>query len=495
MSAIIGCMLVPLSAMAQPKPLFSDQAPATQAPSAPGIEPEITITPLDPPDFANLDQGRTEVRRGSWGSTPIGRIEQLLAALPAAPSDPTARRLQVELLTMPTPEEPPDERLLAVRLQRLVGLGEIDQARSLVDDQGYLGKSSDTAPAISQLELASGRDAEACDAAANAARQATALDEIGLFCAIRRNDQDAALVMQNAMAETDSLRAQPFGALVAVALGYAAPDTVDWSAEAHPVDLAMARQLQLQIPVDVADAATLPAVARLAGDSTVLPALRASARARMDEARGTFTTVGPEATRLRAIPDAAERARAMVQLWQEIPDAPTRIAYLPQLGPIATTITPRIALSEQAPVLAAILLASGQEGAALLWFQMLEVQAGGDRRQADRVAVLMILAGLIDTSRMPASPNGLFDHADAVWLTSGLAGQGVPLSGPWRTVLRSPPPPAEGAPAAILAQALVDLQSSDPAVFAQGLSGLVAADRAIDARSVARSTVIANLHG
>jgi hypothetical protein len=397
---------------------------------------------------------------------------------------------------MPTPAGSLDEQLTAVRLQGLIDLGEIDQARSLLaEDGGYPTSSRDLVPVVAQLELASGRDVDTCAAAADAAPQAAGLDEAGLFCAIRGGDQEAALVRQNAMAETDSLRAQPFGALVGVALGYAEADTVDWSAEVRPVDLALANQLQIQIPVDAVASATLPAVARLASDPSVPPAVRASARVRMDEARGLFTTVGPEATRLRSILDPAERARALIQFWQETPDAATRLTYLPQLGPIAATITPRVALSDEAPVLTAILLASGQEGAALLWFQMLEVQTGGDRRQADRAAVLMILAGLIDPSRMPASPGGLFDADDAAWLTAGLAGQGIQLSGPWRTILRPLPPPAEGAPAAVLARALVDLGSSDPATFARGLAGLVAADRAIDARAVARSTAIARVHG
>jgi hypothetical protein len=491
----IGVLLLVPSAFGQPKPLFPEQAPASPQPSiSPGFQPEITVRQLDAPGAVGTGRSQDQAESDDWGSTPATVIEQLLAALPDDPADPNVRRLQVELLRTPTPAGQESERLLAIRLRRLVDLGEAEAAQALLAEAGpYAARSPGLAPEVARLDLASGQDVDGCAAAS--ASPSAGLDEINLFCAIMAGDEDAALVLQNALRATDSLRDQPFGALVGAALRYGDADAIDWSAEVQPVDLALADHLSIKVPADAVATASLPAVARLSVDPDVAPAVRAAARVRLDDARGRFTTVGPEATRLRAIAAPEERARALVQLWRDLPDAGKRLADLPQLGPIAATITPRAALSEEAAVLAAILLAMGEEGAALLWFDMLEVQRRDDRRQADRLAVLMILAGLIDPTRMPPAPDGLFAADDAVWLTAGLAGQNLPLSAPWRTVLRPFPPPEPAAPAAMLARALVGLSSGDPPSFARGLAGLLAIDRAIEARAVARSSVIARLHG
>jgi hypothetical protein len=484
---------------AQPKPLFEDQvrtAPAPQDQRSPVTVPEITVRELNAPTADAAGTGSAADLSAGWGETAAVTIMEALEALPAAPLDPAARRLQVDLLQLPTPESQPPGALLAIRLRRLIDLGEIETAQSLADLAGVVAMRMPVlAPVAASLDLARGQDEEACAVVRNVDEFGAGLGEVNLFCAILRDDPDAALVLSNALGETESLRAQPFAALVAVALDYGQADAIDWTASAQPVDIALADHLGIAVPEEAASAASLAAVERLARDPDRGPSLRAVARTRIEEARGDFTTVGPEASRLRAIADPVERARAIVDLWRDSASPAMRLGYLPQLAPLVATIAPRAGLAAEAPTLAAILIASGQEGAALTWFDMLEAQRQGSRDAADRTAVLMILAGLIDPSRMPPSPAGLFGDADAAWLSAGLAGQEVQLSSPWQRFLQPLPPAAGAAPALATARALVDLGSQDPSVFARGLRVLVAHDHAMDARAIAAKSVIARLHG
>jgi hypothetical protein len=483
-------------ASAQPRPLFDDQSPAMPGPSPSPASPEITIRELNAPSADAAGTGSAENLSTGWGDTDPDAILGLLAALPAEPQDPTARRLQIDLLKLPTPESRPPGALLAARLHRLLDLGEIEAAQLLADSAGRGAMRMPVlAPVAASLALATGDDGGACSIVQSNGEAAAGLGELNLFCALLRDDLDEALVLANALSETEALRAQPFAALVAVALGYGAAEAVDWSAAAEPIDIALAKHLQVPVPEDAVASASLAAVERLAGDQDGNPSLRAAARTRLQEARGSFVTVGPEASRLRAMPDPAERARAIVEIWRADGDPAARRAYLPQLAPLAATIAPRIGLAAEAPTLVAILIASGQEGAALTWFDMLETQRQGGRDAADRTAVLMILAGLIDPSRMPPSPEGLFNQADATWLAAGLAGQGITLSSPWRQLLRPLPTVPGSPPALAIARALADLAGEDPAELARGLQVLVAQDHAMDARSIARGMVIVRLHG
>ncbi|WP_222183801.1 hypothetical protein [Geminicoccus harenae] len=491
------------SVQAQPRPLFEDQPPARSAgPASPPSE--LTVRPLDVPSADAVGSGQWQ-GSAAWGDTPPAEIASALAALPADPADPTARRLQVELLLLPTPQGQPSGSLLALRLQRLVELGALDAAQALVDEAGPGAiRLAALAPVAASLDLAAGQDEAACALVRDAGMAGWGQEaggpegsgELNLLCALLEDRPDSALVLANALQETGSLRAQPFGTLVAVALGYGRTDAVDWSATVTPADLALARKLGLALPDEAVAHASAAALARLAVDPATPPALRASARARVEAARGNFAATGAEASRLRAITDPQARAREIVLLWHAHPGPDSRRAYLPQLAPLAATIAPRQALALEAETLARILLAAGEEGAALSWFDMLEAQPQGDRARAHRVAVLMILAGLVDPSRMPPAPDGLFDRDDATLLAAGLAGQGVPLSSPWERLLpaAASPPPA-GAPALRLARALADLASPEPAALARGLAGLVASDRAMDAREIARSTVIVRLDG
>ena len=493
------------SVQGQPRPLFEDQ-PSAQSAGPASPPSEFTVRPLDVPSADAVGGGDW---RGSaaWGDTPPAEIALALAALPAVPPDPAARRLQVELLRLPTPDSQPPGSLLALRLQHLIELGALDVAQALVDEAGPGAiRLPALAPVAAGLDLAAGQDEAACALARDAglgmevsseeiSGQAGS-GELNLLCALLQDRPDSALVLAGALEETGSLRAQPFGALVAVALGYGRADAVDWSATVTPADLALARRLGLALPDEAVAHASPAALARLAADPATSPGLRAAARALMEAARGNFAATGAEASRLRAITDPQARAREIVLLWHADPDPDSRRAYLPQLAPLAATVAPRQALALEAETLARILLAAGEEGAALAWFDMLEAQPQGDRARAHRVAVLMILAGLVDPSRMPPTPDGLFDRDDATLLAAGLAGQGIPLSSPWQLLLptAASPPPA-GAPALRLARALADLASAEPAALARGLAGLVASDHAMDAREIARSTVIVRLDG
>jgi hypothetical protein len=504
---LAGCASLVLAGnvQAQPRPLFEDQPPAGSAgPAAPSSE--LTVRSLDVPSADAVGGGDWQ-GTGGWGDTPPAEIASALAALPADPADPAARRLQVELLRLPTPDSQPPGSLLALRLQRLVELGALDAARALVDEAGPGAiRLPGLAPVAAGLDLAAGQDEAACALARDAGLGMEAIGadagsqdgsgELNLLCALLEDRPDSALVLAGALEETGSLRAQPFGALVAVALGYGRADAVDWSATVTPADLALAGKLGLALPDEAVAHASPAALARLAADPATPPGPRAVARTRMEAARGNFATTGAEASRLRAITDPQARAREIVLLWHADGDPDSRRAYLPQLAPLAATVAPRQALALEAETLARILLAAGEEGAALAWFDMLEAQPQGDRARADRVAVLMILAGLVDPSRMPPTPDGLFDRDDAGLLAAGLAGQGVPLSSPWQLLLPAPasPPPA-GAPALRLARALADLASPEPAALARGLGGLVAGDHAMDAREIARRAVIVRLDG
>ena len=496
-SFLLACLTLPAAAMAQPRPLFDDRplaarGPQTDSETAP--DQRIIVRPLEPPDA--LGVGPLPDPAVGWGDTPPQTVLAALDALPAMPASPTARALQIDLMRIPTPLGDPPGVVIAQRLQRLIDLGELEAAQSLLAEAP---PSTTWLPALlpvgAELSLALGRDQNACQQADGTAEFVQGLGEIKLFCAVLREDTASALVLFNALNDTETLPAQPFGALVSAELGYGEASAVDWSAETRPIDVALAEHAGIEIPEDAVGTASLAAVARLADDAKSSATLRAAARARLEEARGNVGTAGPEATRLRAIADPVARANEIAALWRSTNDPAARRAYLAQLAPLAATIAPRVGLAEDAPILVSILIASGQEGAALSWFDMLETQRNAPPGASDRTAVLMILAGLIDPSRMPVAPGGLFTDHDASWLAAGLLGQGIPLSSPWQAVLGPHAPPAAGPPALGLAHALADVASDDPATFARGLTGLVAQDHSMDARSVARASVVVQLDG
>ena len=495
LAAALLCASWSKLAHAQPRALFdTPSASSTDPLDGQPTAPAIVSRPLDPP--SGIGTGLPADLSAGWADTPPSTIGEALNALPAVPADPTARDMQIGLLKLPTPPSEPPGSLLAARLQLLVQLGDLDDARSILNGMTSEQSGSPELVAVAAtIDLASGRDPQACGKAAGVGRLAPGLGEVNLFCAIERNDLDAAQVLNDALKDTQSLRAQPFGALVQVAFGFGSADAVDWSAVVEPVDVALADHAGIRIPDGAVTQASLAAVSRLSEDSDSSPTVLAAARTRQEEASGRLTTTGPEATRLRAIVDPAERAEAIVELWRTTQDAGLRRAYLPQLAPLAVTIAPRVALSEQAPTVTEILLAAGEEGAALTWFDMLETQRAGDRRASDRVAVLMILAGLIDSSRMPTTPASLFDDSDARWLAAGLRGQGIDLSSPWARLLTPSEPSASGAPALKMAKALANVAADDPNALARGLSGLSELDHGMDALAIARSAVIIQLHG
>ncbi len=478
----------------QPRPLFQDQEPDIPTVRVPAV-PDIVVRELHAPTADAAGAGSATDLSDGWGDTSPEMVMAALNRLPPEPLSRRARDLQVALLQLPTPESQPPGALLDLRLRQLIRLGQTAEARSLADEAGFSALRTPTlAPAAAGLALAEGNDHDACELARHGDGFTPGLGEINLFCAIRQGDLDTALVLFNALGETDSLRTQPFAALAAVALGFGTVQEVEWSAPAQPVDLALTEHLQIPVPDEALASASHAALRRVAQDPVSSPSLRAQARAWIATLEGRPTTVGPQADRLRAIGDPSERARAVVALWQSTEDPAARLDLLPQLAPLVAAIAPRVALAPEAPTLAAILVAAGEEGAALTWFDMLETQRQGGRDAADRTAVLMILAGLIDPSRMPASPAGLYDPVDAAWLAAGLAGQGIELSAPWQRIRHDPGPATAGAPALDLARGLVDLESQDPAVFARGLAALVEQDHAMDARAIASNMVVARLH-
>lgn len=154
-----------------PTPAQPTNAPAEQTlPAQPGqpLGPRVTASELgaiDPAGAGLLSAGSGGFASGLWSGSPRAAINARLAQLPAAPNSPTMRALMKRLLltgaTPPQGVTPPDEpSFLALRLQRLIANGMVNEASMLGAQSSR--EDSFARQAWAESLLLQGRDGDAC---------------------------------------------------------------------------------------------------------------------------------------------------------------------------------------------------------------------------------------------------------------------------------------------------------------------------------------------
>lgn len=187
-----------ITPVAQPKPVEPDVVEG-------GALPEVVaVTPLDhasPDGVGILPASVTGLPRNLWG---LGKTDEIIAALngPGLEALPALQGLMITLLLAEA--EPPTDagvsgRLLIARIDRLLAMGALDQARALIDAAGP-ASSPDLFRRSFDIAILTGGEDLACRTMTATPGLAPALPA-RIFCLARSGDwQAAALTLQTAVA-------------------------------------------------------------------------------------------------------------------------------------------------------------------------------------------------------------------------------------------------------------------------------------------------------
>lgn len=402
-----------------------------------------SLPSLDPDSLGILGDDGRGLGADMWVGTDRATLEQLLSRLPGSVGSLTLRDLMRRLLltTALAPEGPPRPvpgavSLLALRLQALLAMGEVESARALIDASSKRKRDALSARADVESLLLLSRIQEACTAADRhlADHDSTVLSKTMIFCqAIEGQHERAALglgLMREEQAEAD-----PAFVILVEALAGNEEAKVTSLPSPSPLVMAMMAAAQQDLPADVA-AASAPAILRLIATSDNVPIdvrLVAAERAAslgiipadavaelyggmsfIDEeyesaGRMGASEYGPQGRALlyraaRRQIDPVERGRLLQRLWYlagRYGDYPlaARLSV-----PVVRGIPPAPELTWFAPDAARALFAAGQSQQATIWFEVMRERAG-----ANSVIVTSVwpLARLSVGDRLPWNPAAL----------------------------------------------------------------------------------------
>lgn len=265
----------PVTAAVTPEPRSFD-LPRTLS----GIE-VAPIGAIDPDSIGVLGPADGGFGPDLWRGTDRGFLEQLLSALPGANGSPTLRGLARRLLLTqasvpPRPADaPPAASLLALRIERLIAIGDTAGALDLI--RAAPQHMADEIAARGELEslFYAGDTAAACARARSQRRDATPyLQQAAAFCLAHDGDMARATVVAGLMREQSSDAGDPFFMLIDALASGAAP-AID-ARDPTGLQLAMLRAASAPPPASavssrngavlrsIAYAAESPAEARLA---------------------------------------------------------------------------------------------------------------------------------------------------------------------------------------------------------------------------------------
>ncbi len=197
---------------ADPATATVQTVPAEQAvPDKPGSPsgPRVTVSDLaaiDPAGAGLLSDGSGGFRSSLWTGSARPAVALRIAQLPGAPNSPAMQNLTKRLLLSqgnpPVGETPPDEpSFLALRLQKLVANGLVDEAATL----GAQSARTDffARQASAEALLLQGRDADACGDGTSLRQSSNDPYwlKLRVFCYLTQNDEQAAALTLNVMRE------------------------------------------------------------------------------------------------------------------------------------------------------------------------------------------------------------------------------------------------------------------------------------------------------
>jgi hypothetical protein len=274
--------LAPPTGSVEPQPSKVEAPPAEQTvPDKPGVPsgPRVTVADLaaiDPAGAGLLSDGSGGFASSLWSGSARPAVASRIAQLPAAPNSPTMQNLAKRVLLSqgnpPAGETPPDEpSFLALRLQKLVASGLIDEAAML----GVQSARTDSfaRQASAEAMFLQGRDADACSDATSLRQSSNDPYwlKLRVFCHLIEKDEQAATLTLNVMRERNFNDDAFFTLADVVMNGGAANVAIPAPSGLH---LAMMRKAGASAPVALAG--WVPATQLLAQQFTE-PAVRLTA--------------------------------------------------------------------------------------------------------------------------------------------------------------------------------------------------------------------------
>ena len=492
--------------------------------------------------------------RALWQGSDPQLVGQLLADLPVVTRVPPLRRLAQRLLVSGAPvngREP--GHLLALRIERLVAMGDLQAAQALVERLPPAAADSVLARRAAEVGLLLGDRAAACRLADSLAPTTGAefWAEIAVYCHLVNDDRGGARLALDLMREAGQTADAAFFALATAMVDQTGPPPAEDLTEPAPLHFALLALAEWPLPPDAltrAGPTLLAAVARepaLAGGQQLAVLEQAflvgatsadrvaASYAEQTPAEGgdplwaaSHWDAGARATAyaaVRAQSDPAARGGLLDAAWQAASGA-ERFLIAEVFAQSFIELPVERQLAEAAPSVARALLAAERPVPAVSWLSLLTAEAGQGARSHDPVASLVplfALAGVGGSDAVPRIDAGTMeawrhatgaDQVVAERLFALLEGAGVPVgAGAWPALLAGHYQRQQAAPATVLwrglEQAAAERRVGETVLFAlQMLNGrpetahpeaLVACLRALsrvgldrDARAIAVATAL-----
>jgi hypothetical protein len=526
--------------------------PRSLLPSAPGGA--FTVEGLAAPAvdaIGLIGPGEGAFDRMLWqGSDPDAMLAQL-SDLPVVTRIPPLRRLTRRLLVTGSPvaARSGPGRLLAARVARLIAMGDLEAARSLVDQLPPPATDSELARSAAEVALLLGDQEAACRLAETAGRTTPAefWGKVGVYCRLATGDRDGARLGLDLLREAGQTDDRAFFDLATAIADEAAAPALSDLVRPSPIHVALLGLGDWPLPADALAVGAEPPVLAAVARQPALAGAQPLATIEQAFAVGAATAEQVAAWYVKeaGAPDAADLTDRIRGGW----DADTRaIAYLgvrEQAEPFAraelidaiwrgATGAERFLVAEvwaepirelpvdpsvagAAPGIARALLAADLPVPAARWLSILEADAARDTRSSRHAAdlgPLFALAGIDEhqpvslvAPALESSDPAAVSDARAARMLALLDGLGVPVEA---TAQRERP---ESAPAGALRDELeraaaqgrlgetvasvlylLDGQpeAADPEVLAACLRALNQVGLERDARAIAVATALSD---
>jgi hypothetical protein len=478
-----------------PAPVERGIAPGTEPP-APEPAGELTVEGLAAPELDAIGlSGPAEggFDRPLWDNSDPELVMQLLADLPVLTRVPPLRDLTRRLLVSGSAAgESEPGRMLAMRIDGLVAMGELDAAKALVDHLPPPATDSHLARRAAEVALLLGDDQTACRLADSLGPTSGAefWGKAAVFCRLVEDDAPGAQLGLDLMREAGQTTDDAFFELATAIADGLEPPPLPRLVQPSAIHLALLSLAQWPLPQPaLADAPpyVLAAVARepALAAARQLPALEqafllgatsadrvAAGYAEADPAVPDVMP-GPQSewdaqTRAAAFaavlkePDPVVRAELLDTTWRASRGAERFLIAEVLAEPFVELPVERY-LAAVAPSVARALLAVERPVPAVSWLSLLTTQSGQDARSQPAEAGLVPLFALAGVGGSDAVPRidaaaieawQLSTTADAATterLFALLEGVGAPIEAdPWRDLLPAHAERQAVAPAAAL---------------------------------------------
>jgi hypothetical protein len=499
-------------------PAPSGQPVAPRAERAVSSKPqgELVVQGLAAPELDAIGLGGlTEggFDRPLWQGSDPELVSQLLVNLPVVTLVPPLRELTRRLLVTGSPaggSEP--GRMLALRIERLVAMGDLDAAKAVVDRLPPPAMDSVLARRAAEVAVLLGDDQSACRLADTLGPTSGAefWAEIAVYCRLVEDDRSAARLGLDLMREAGQTADGAFLALATAMVDQAGPPRLEDLAEPAAIDVALLALAEWPLPQAALAGAAPPVLAVMAREPALAgaqqlaaieraflvgasPADRVAASyAERDTAGGAADLPSAQGdwdaeTRavayaaVREASDPAARGPLLDAAWQAARGAERFLIAEVFAEPFVELPVER-QLAGMAPSAARALLAAERPVPAVSWLSLLTAEAGPDtwpQRAVAGLLPLFALAGVGGSDAVPRVDGAAIeawqrataaDQALAERLFASLEGVGAPVeTGTWQDLLAGHYHRQEVAPATVLwrglEQAAAERRVGDTVLF------------------------------